>query len=135
VSTYEIVDGVYEGPERLAAYLDLINTQIKDLGNLKTAEGSLWLQDSPIKDLGNLKYVKKNLGLRGTKVKDLGILKSVGKLLYLPDGTLVEDFKAYKKEAEQILKGLTVEDYPLHMNHENWLVRTKINRYLEAGEL
>jgi hypothetical protein len=115
MSIYKIIDGVYKGPE--------------------VFEGSLDLQDSKVTSLGNLKYIEKSLFLEDSKVRDLGNLKYVGGSLYLPDGTLVKDFESYKEEAEAFLKEIKPLDYPLHMNHENWIVRSKINKFLETGEI
>jgi hypothetical protein len=172
MSTYEIVDGVYKGPEVLDGWLDLRGTQVTDLENLKTVRGtldidgtqvsslgklenvgeSLYLKDTQVTSLGNLVFVGEwldlegtqvsslgnletvgaNLSLRGTKVRDLGKLEDVGDCTFLPDGTEIGDFKLYKKEAEEFLKETKQEDYPLHMNHENWIVKTRINNYLET---
>jgi len=153
MSTYEIVDGVYKGPEVFEGYLDLRNSQVTDLGCLKEVGRSLYLQGTQITSLGNLKSVGGYLDLSGTKVKDLGNLKSVGGNLYLgdsqikdlgdlksvvgylflPDSTNIKDFKSYKEEAEDFLNTTKYKDYPLHMNHKNWIVRSEINKYLETG--
>jgi len=135
MSTYEIIDGVYKGPEVFEGDLDLRYTQVKDLGNLKEVGRSLYLKGSQVKDLGNLKTVGVNLYLRDTQIISLGCLKSVVGCLYLPDSTKIENFKSYKKEAETFLKEIKPLDYPLHMNHENWIIRTRIDKYLETGEV
>jgi hypothetical protein len=48
--------------------LNLKNTPIKDLGNLKSVGGSLGLHDSKITSLGNLESVGKYLYLTGTSL-------------------------------------------------------------------
>jgi hypothetical protein len=171
--TYEIIDGVYKGPEHFEGWLDLRGTQVKDLeclesvgrwldlsgtkvkdlGSLESVGGDLDLRGTPINDLGsledvgdalslqgtslvslgNLKHVGDNLNLFRSKVVSLGCLEDVGGWLSLPDGTEVENFKSYKKEADKFLKETPIEDYPLHMNHENWIVKTKVSKFLETG--
>jgi len=128
---YKIIDGVYKGPEHYEGDVDLYGIQVKDLGCLKSVGGDLDLEGSQVTDLGCLKSVGRYLDLRNSQITSLGNLKTVGRSLYLPDGTQVENFEAYKEEAEQ----LTVEDYPLHMNSKNWIVRSKVNKFLETGEL
>ena len=63
--------------------LNLINTNIKSLGNLRSVGGWLDLQYSNLESLGNLQSVGGNLDLDGTEIKSLGNLQSVGGNLYL----------------------------------------------------
>jgi hypothetical protein len=132
MSIYKIIDGVYKGPEHIEGVLDLRGDQVTSLGNLKYVGGYLDLRRTPIKDLGNLESVGEWLDLKGSQVTSLGNLESVGGRLYI-QGTDVRDFEEYKEEADTFLKEIRYEDYPLHMNHENLMIRTKINNYLETG--
>ena len=69
--------------EHYNEYLDLMGTQIKSLGNLKSVDGSMDLRNTQIEDLGNLTWVANDLYLTNTPIKDLGKLKYVGGDLYL----------------------------------------------------
>jgi len=80
-----------------------------------------------------LKSVGRCLYLKGSQITSLGSLKTVGGSLFLHDSTKIENFKSYKKEAEDFLNTTKYKDYPLHMNHENWIIRTRIDKYLETG--
>ena len=72
--------------------LVLYNSQIKSLGNLESVGGTLNLRDSSIKSLGNLKSVSGNLYLRSTPIKSLGNLKSVGGGLFLRETPISEKY-------------------------------------------
>ena len=61
--------------------LNLRNTPIESLGNLKSVGGGLDLRNTPITSLGNLKSVGGYLYLYNSKITSLGNLKSVGGVL------------------------------------------------------
>ena len=63
--------------------LDLLNTNISDLGNLKSVEGWINLSNAKITSLGNLEKVEGHLDLSGTKITSLGNLEYVGLALDL----------------------------------------------------
>jgi hypothetical protein len=132
MSAYEIVDGVYKGPEPLREDLLLACCEVKDLGNLRSVVGNLSLENTGVVSLGLLEYVDGWLDISGTKIRSLAGLDYVGDTLYLPDGTEVRHFESYKEEAKLFLEEVKIVDYPLHMNHENFIVRSEINNYLET---
>ena len=68
---------VWNFGEHFEGDLDLSETSIEDLGNLKTVGGYLDLYGTQIEDLGNLESVGGHLYL-GTPIKNLGNLESVG---------------------------------------------------------
>jgi hypothetical protein len=70
-------------PYSIGGDLDLRETQIESLGNLKSVGGYLNLERTPIESLGNLQSVGGFLSLEGTPIKSLGNLKSVGGYLDL----------------------------------------------------
>jgi len=106
---------------------------VKSLGHLKNVDGDLHLEKTKITSLGNLEYVDGSLFLEDSLVRDLGNLNFVGGSIYFPDGSWTPYFERYRKEAESFLKGIKYEDYPLYMNHENWLVSNKVLSALERG--
>jgi hypothetical protein len=108
---------------------------VKSLGHLKNVDGDLYLEKTEITSLGNLEYVDGSLFLEDSLVRDLGNLNFVGGSIYFPDGSWTPYFERYRKEADEALKGISVDNYPLYMNHENWLVRTKVSKFLETGEV
>ena len=74
---YEIVDGLYVGPEVWEGDLYLRNTDIQSLGKLKVVSGDVVAEGvSTLCDLGCLKEVG-YLDIRGTSIASLGILKKV----------------------------------------------------------
>ena len=75
------------------------------------------------------KHFRGDLYLKGTPLTDLGNLTSVEGDLWLPNGKKIEDFSKYKQEAKQILNSIKQEDYALHVNHENLLVRGHIHEH------
>jgi len=76
--------GIYTG-YYISGDLNLGNTPIKSLGNLKSVGRDLYLRDTQIKSLGNLESVGGNLNLGNTQIESLGNLESVGGDLYLID--------------------------------------------------
>ena len=70
-------------PYEIIGNLDLYNTNIESLGNLKSVGGYLDLRFSKIESLGNLQSVGGNLNLKHTNIESLGNLQSVGGYLYL----------------------------------------------------
>ena len=76
---YEIIDGVYVGPEVWEGKLGIIGTDLKSLGKLKVVTGSMYAYGvSTLCDLGCLEEVGGSLYIRGTSVRSLGCLKKVG---------------------------------------------------------
>ena len=63
--------------------LNLRDTSIESLGNLKSVGGNLYLRNTSIKDLGNLTSVGGDLDLRSTPIESLGNLSYVGNYLFL----------------------------------------------------
>jgi hypothetical protein len=86
----------------VGGYLNLYGTPIKSLGNLQSVVGDLDLYKTPIESLGNLRSVGGFLNLRNTQIKSLGDLKSVGgylNLRYTPIGK-----KYTEEEIRQIIE-------------------------------
>ena len=75
---FEIVDGVYVGPEVYSGSLDLEGTDIKSLGDLREVDSFLDLRHTGVTDLGDLRKVSRSLWLKGTGVTSLGGLSKVG---------------------------------------------------------
>jgi hypothetical protein len=69
-------------------WLDLGDTPIESLGNLKYVGGYLFLHNTPIESLGNLKYVDGGLILSNTSIKNLGNLEKVGDFLDLSNSKI-----------------------------------------------
>ena len=115
---YEIIDGVYVGPEVWEGELDLHNnTDIQSLGKLKVVSGGvnafgasalrdfgcleevgyLDIKGTSIASLGSLKKVKGSVDAEGSSVlSDLGCLEEVGECLYI-GGTSVQSLGSLKK--------------------------------------
>jgi len=156
--SFKFVDGIYQGPEVLEGSLNLYDRMnIKSLGCLRKVWGYIDATNSSLEDLGNLQMVCKFLDLRGTKVKtlkdlhhvstnlnikdtdvrDLGKLKGIaghielGKLVGM-DSVSKHRYKV--KELKDLMTSIPVTDYPLHLDHENPLIRNMIKHYLETGE-
>ena len=72
-------------PYIITGDLDLFNTKIESLGNLKSVGGYLYLYNTKIESLGNLQSVEGDLYLYNTKIESLGNLQSVGGFLDLDD--------------------------------------------------
>jgi hypothetical protein len=70
-------------PYSLGGDLNLDNTNITDLGNLISVEGSVTLMKGPIKSLGSLTSVGRSLFLNGAPIESLGNLTYVGNYLFL----------------------------------------------------
>jgi len=84
--TFEIVNGVYIGPEHWEGDLDLreYRDTITSLGNLEKVEGLLLEGCSSLTNLGNLETVGLWVGLRGcSSLTTLGDLETVGDFLDL----------------------------------------------------
>jgi len=69
-------------------------------------DDNLDLRDTPIQSLGNLKRVRGWLDLRGTPIQSLGNLKTVGGYLDLRETPLAE-----KYSVKEIRKMVKVRDY------------------------
>jgi hypothetical protein len=153
---YDIIDGVYKGPEVLDECINLTGDKVSSLGVLKKVKGNVYLNRTSsiksldnlecvmgsvyattpaLKCLGRLSTVKGELDISGTNITYLDDSLSVGNILYLPDDRSVLNLEWYRSEALLFFKSIPKEDYPLHMNHENWIVRSKVNRFLETGEV
>jgi len=85
--TFEIIDGVYEGPENWKGELDLrgYKETLISLGSLKTVGGGFGLEGcSSLTSLGDLEKVEIHLYLHGcTSLTTLGNLEKVGGYLDL----------------------------------------------------
>jgi hypothetical protein len=79
----KIIEKKGNPPYSIRGALDLINTTIKSLGNLKSVGGYLDLSNTPIESLGNLESVGGKLQLSNTPIQSLGNLQSVGGYLNL----------------------------------------------------
>ena len=84
--------------------LDFKNSKLTSLGSLETVGGSLLIGDSPLTSLGNLKSVGDAAALGNTKITSLGNLKSVGGDLMLFGTPIAEKFNE-----EQIRKMVNVK--------------------------
>ena len=130
---YEIVNGVYKGPSHFEDSLDLRNTQITSLGNLKEVGGFLDLENTPIKDLGKLEFVGGDLDLQSTPINDLGSLKSVEGYLYFS-----KDEKYTGEQYQELIKEFSKVpyiDYPLFLNDKRTPIRLLVNQKLKDGVL
>jgi len=65
-------------PYTIDGDLNLYESKIKSLGNLRSVGGVVHLYKSTIESLGNLQYVGGYLNLYGTNVESLGNLQYVG---------------------------------------------------------
>jgi len=129
----KIVDGVLiVASPHIHLRIKLAASTVVNLGILEHVEG-LDLRFTNIRDLGKLRSVDRGLDLRDTKLKTLGKIEHVGGYLFLPDGEYIKDFESYKLEGDRFIAGLDVLDYPLHMKHENWVVRTEVDKFLEGS--
>ena len=64
-------------PEIWEDDLDLFNSKITNLGNLKEIGGFAHFEDSNIEDLGNLKEIKGDAHFNNSNIEDLGNLKEI----------------------------------------------------------
>ena len=80
---YFDIDVLPEHITEVDGYLNLANTSIQSLGNLKEVKEHLDLSNTPITSLGNLEKVGWSLFLKNTPIESLGNLKEVGGYLYL----------------------------------------------------
>ena len=83
-------------------WLDLYGTKIKSLGNLQTVGDTLNLYESKIKSLGNLQSVGGNLNLQYSEIKSLGNLQSVGGYLDLRNTPISEKYS--EEEIRQMVQ-------------------------------
>jgi hypothetical protein len=82
IPVYRLIEmGVVKSYDDL--WLDLQNTPIESLGNLKYVDGGLILSSTSIKNLGNLEEVGDFLDLSNSKIESLGNLEKVGGYLDL----------------------------------------------------
>jgi hypothetical protein len=77
-------------PYTIDGHLDLIDTKIKSLGNLRSVDGDLILIENDIESLGNLQSVGGWLDLRKSNIKSLGNLISVDGSLDLRNTPIFE---------------------------------------------
>ena len=80
---YLDIDVLPEHITEVDGYLNLANTSIQSLGNLKEVKEHLNLRDTPIESLGNLEYVGGSLDLSNTQITSLDNLEYVGENLNL----------------------------------------------------
>ncbi len=90
-------------PYRISGDLDLFDSPIESLGNLKSVGGDLDLSLANIRSLGDLESVYGDLDLSNSKIESLGNLKSVGGNLNL-NGTPL-----FNKPEEEIRSMVNVE--------------------------
>ncbi len=69
--------------ESVEGELNLVGSQVSDLGKLERVGGTLNMGSSEVKDFKNLKVVGGSLGTRQSKVSSLGSIEYVGGNLYL----------------------------------------------------
>jgi hypothetical protein len=82
IEPYKLIEmGLIESYDDL--WLDLGDTPIESLGNLKYVDGGLILSSTSIKNLGNLEEVGDFLDLSNSKIESLGNLEKVGGYLDL----------------------------------------------------
>ena len=103
---YEIVDGVYHGPEVYKGGLDLRGTGVTSLGSLSKVVGWLDLDDTGVTDLGDLREVSRSLWLSGTGVTSLGKLREVGGILDL-EGTGITSLGLLESVGTTLFIGVT----------------------------
>jgi hypothetical protein len=89
-------------PYEITDDLDLRYSDIKDLGNLTSVGGHLFLYRSKLEDLGNLISVGGDLDLSYSEIEDLGNLTSVGDYLYLGKTPLSKKYT--KKEIRSMIE-------------------------------
>jgi len=92
---------------KVKGFLDLGFSQIQSLGNLQEVGGSLYLGYSQIKSLGNLQKVGRYLYLDNSKIESLGNLKTVEGNLFLRDTPLSKQYS--KEKFTQMLKDKGIE--------------------------
>jgi hypothetical protein len=97
---YDIDEMVKLVPENVSGNLDLYNSQIKELPQLKSVEGYLNLHDSQIKEFPQLKSVGGSLSLRNSQIKEFPQLKSIGGSLSLRNSQIKEFPQLEKVEYE-----------------------------------
>jgi hypothetical protein len=129
----QVVDGVYKGPKVFEGDLHLGYTRIKNLGDLEHVTGYLNFWSSQVSSIGKVKYVDGFLLLDNTKIKSLGNLERVNDGIHLyGEAYSLEEFAI---TINKFKSNTSLEDYPLHLNHDNIIVRNIVKDYLESGEL
>ena len=127
--TFEIIDGVYVGPEVWEGDLDLSDYKdtLTSLGSLKEVTRSLWLEDcTKLTSLDSLTEVGNWVDIRDcTRLASLGSLKKVGRHVYF-DGIpftlqeVQEEIRYYSSllshEALNALHTDEVQKIPLYKN-------------------
>jgi len=87
--------------------LNLWGTSIKSLGNIQKIGNILYLSNSLVESLGNLQFVGWSLEAYDSQLKSLGNLKFVGKNLYLENTPLSRKYS--RKEIFQMVKDKGIE--------------------------
>jgi len=91
--------------EKVDRTLELFESEVESLGNLKYVDNDLDLRDAKnLETLGNLEYVGGDLFLGGSGIYDFGNLKYVGGSIRLYD-TPILDRKGYKDMLNKIQIG------------------------------
>jgi hypothetical protein len=96
--------------KKVGMNLDLLSSQIEDLGDLEEVGGNLNLQNTLIKSLGKLKRVGWYLNLSGSQIEDLGDLEEVGMDLDLTDTPIKSLGKLKRVGGDLNLSGSQIED-------------------------
>ena len=114
--------------------LDLMGTSIKSLGRLGAVGGYLDIGKTDVKSLGNLRSLYRDLYLSSdSKIFSLGKLANVSPDTSMYIGDHKENYQELSKKVSTFLKETPLEDYPIHMNHENLIIRNMVMEHLESG--
>ena len=70
---------------------NFMDSQITDLGELKSIGGNAYFEGSQITSLGNLQSIRGNADFWGAHITDLGNLQSIGGNVYIAHSGLSED--------------------------------------------
>ena len=123
---FEIVDGVYVGPSVFKGFLDLRDTPITSLGDLREVGSYLDLRGTGVTSLGSLSKVRGSLYLEGTGVTSLGGLMEVGSSLWL-NGPCVTDLGKLSKVGRYV--------FTIPENHYELSELEKLVKEIEGSSL
>jgi len=109
---YDIPEIVRLVPENISGNLELWDSQIKELPQLKSVGWNLYLSNSLIWELPQLKSVGRNLNLKYSQIKELPQLKSVGRNLNLGDSEIMELPQLKSVEWGLFLQNSQIREFP-----------------------
>ena len=147
-SEFNIVDGVYQGPEVFEGALWLMGSSkittnnlrvVKgslSLGNLHTVKGNLVIPNVQLRSLGKLHTVEGNLDISGTLVTSLGNLHTVEEYINLPSNHDTELFTTLKDVQKIIatLKAAPLEELVTMLaDNQDIIYQTIIKERLQNG--